>query len=154
MHHPEKRTYQKSNFSTEKVIGKKLPSHIEAEKSVLGALLLNDENLTKISEILTPQDFYIPAHTAIYGAIVEIAQRMERLDIVTLQNELEKKGALDNVGGLMYLLSLQEDIPSVGLIEQHAKIVKEKSVLRELINSATTIITSCYNQDQDDISTI
>ena len=154
MHLPEKRTYQKSNFSTEKVIGKKLPSHIEAEKSVLGALLLNDENLTKISEILTPQDFYIPAHTAIYGAIVEIAQRMERLDIVTLQNELEKKGALDNVGGLMYLLSLQEDIPSVGLIEQHAKIVKEKSVLRELINSATTIITSCYNQDQDDISTI
>jgi len=154
MHHPEKRTYQKSNFSTEKVIGKKLPSHIEAEKSVLGALLLNDENLTKISEILTPQDFYIPAHTAIYGAIVEIAQRMERLDIVTLQNELEKKGVLDNVGGLMYLLSLQEDIPSVGLIEQHAKIVKEKSILRELINSATTIITSCYNQDQDDISTI
>lgn len=152
--HSEKRTYSKNNFSTEKVIGKKLPAHVEAEKSVLGALLLNDENLARISEILTPQDFYIPAHTKIYAAIVEIAQRMERLDIVTLQNELEKKGALDDIGGLMYLLSLQEDIPSVGLIEQHAKIVKEKSVLRELINSATSIVTSCYSQDQDDISTI
>jgi replicative DNA helicase len=151
---PEKRSYPKNSFITEKVIGKKLPSHVEAEKSVLGALLLNDENLTKVAELLTPQDFYIPAHTTIYAAIVTIAQKMERLDIVTLQNELEKKGVLDDVGGLMYLLSLQEDIPSIGLIEQHAKIVKEKSVLRELINSATTIITSCYNQDQDDISTI
>lgn len=150
----DKRTYNKNYVSSEKVIGKKLPSHIEAEKSVLGALLLNDENLIKISETLTPKDFYIPAHTSIYGAIIEISQRMERLDIVTLQNELEKKGVLEDVGGLVYLLSLQEDIPSIGLIEQHAKIVKEKSVLRELINSATTIITSCYGQEQEDIDTI
>ncbi len=140
--------------SSEHIIGKKLPSNNEAEKAVLGALLLNDDNLAKVVEILRPQDFYAPAHVAIYNAMVELSQKMERLDIVTLQNELQKKDLLEGVGGIMYLLSLQEDIPSLGLVTQHAKIIKEKSVLRELITSATDIITGCYNEEQDDINGI
>lgn len=138
----------------ERVLGKKLPSNVEAEKAVLGALLLNDENLSKVVEILQPQDFYVPANATIYQAITEIANRLERLDVVTLQNELEKRGVLEDVGGIMYLLSLQEDIPAIGLVTQHAKIIKEKSVLRSLINSATGIISGCYNQDEEDINSV
>jgi len=142
------------NSNSAQVIGKKLPSNIEAEKAVLGALLLNDENLAKVVEIILPADFYLPIHVTIYTAMTDISQRMERLDIVTLQNELEKKGILEEIGGIVYLLSLQEDIPAVGLIEQHAKIIKEKSVLRHLIGSATEIISGCYNQDDDDINAV
>ncbi len=67
---------QKKGALAERVLGKKLPSNVEAEKAVLGALLLNDENLSKVSEILQPKDFYIPAHATIYGAMVEIANQM------------------------------------------------------------------------------
>lgn len=149
----EKR-WTKRDPASEKVLGKKLPHNIEAEKAVLGALLLNDEHLSKVSEIVQANDFYLPAHIKMFTAITEIANRMERLDIVTLQNELEKKGDLEVVGGIMYLLSLQEDIPAVGLVSQHATIIKEKSVLRSLINSATGIIAGCYNQDDQDINAV
>lgn len=138
--------------TTEKIIGKKLPCSVEAEKALLGALLLNDEHVPKVLEMVQVKDFYIPAHAMIFSAIAEIAHRMERLDIVTLQNELDKKHQLESAGGLLYLLALQEDIPAMGLIQQHATIVKEKSVLRELIDSASQIIAGCYNQDNDDIN--
>ena len=80
-----------------------------------------------------------------------LAYRKQRLDIITLQDELEKTGQLTAIGGVVFLLSLQEDIPAVGLIEQHAKIIKEKAVLRDLINSASHIITSCYAQNDKGI---
>lgn len=138
--------------TTEKIIGKKLPAHVEAEKALLGALLLNDEHVPKVLEMIQAKDFYVPAHSMIFAAITEIAHRMERLDIVTLQNELDKKKQLEAVGGIVYLLALQEDIPAIGLVQQHATIIKEKSILRELIESASQIISGCYNQDNDDIN--
>jgi replicative DNA helicase len=140
--------------SIEGILGKTLPAHTEAERAVLGALLLNDEYISTISEIIVPDDFYTPAHKMIYQAIIEIAQKHKRIDIVTLQDELVKKDQLEAIGGVVYLLTLQEDIPSVGLIIQHATIIKEKSVLRQLINSAATIITNCYTQDQDSIDAV
>ena len=138
--------------ATEKIIGRKLPCSIEAEKALLGALLLNDEHVPKVLEMVQVKDFYLPAHAMIFAGISEIARRMERLDIVTLQNELDKKQQLESAGGILYLLSLQEDIPAMGLIQQHATIIKEKSVLRELIDSASQIIAGCYNQDNEDIN--
>ncbi len=137
-----------------KSMGKSLPAAISAEKSVLGALLLNDENIPSVVDVLVPTDFYIPAHQIIYSAVLTISQRVERVDLVTLQNELEKQGKLEMIGGLVYLLSLQEDIPSLGLVSQHAHIVKEKSVLRELINSASSIIETCYMPDSKDLSVL
>lgn len=151
------RSQQVSSYktdTTERALGKKLPASIEAEKALLGALLLNDENVPQAVELLSPNDFYVFAHRTIYEAIVAVSERTERLDIVTLQNELEKKGVLDKVGGMSYLLSLQENIPAIGLVGQHGKIIKEKAVLRDLINSATNIITSCYNQEDQEISGI
>jgi len=136
---------------TEKVLGKNMPASIDAERSVLGALLLNDENVAIVVELLLPEDFYSPAHRIIYETIIEVSQKFKRVDIVTLQDELVKKGKLDVVGGLVYLLSLQEDIPALGLLEQHTQLIREKAILRKLIGSATSIISTCYTQDDENI---
>lgn len=153
-----KNTYYNNSVTkkpnVESILGKTLPAHTDAERAVLGALLLNDEYITTISEVIIADDFYNPAHKIIYQAIIDLGQKHKRIDIVTLQNELTKKNQLDAIGGIIYLLTLQEDIPSVGLIVQHANIVKEKSVLRQLINSAATIITNCYTQDDSGIDAV
>ncbi|MFT6765390.1 MAG: replicative DNA helicase [Alteromonas naphthalenivorans] len=153
MRAPQTSSYKNTN-TTERALGKRLPAALEAESALLGALLLNDDNVAQAIEVLTPDDFYVFAHRIIYEAIVTISQRTERLDIVTLQNELEKKDMLEKVGGLTYLLGLQENIPALGLVTQHSGIIKEKAILRELINSATDIITNCYNQEDQEISNI
>jgi replicative DNA helicase len=136
----------------EKLLGKALPFSLEAERAVLSALLLNDEYLIQVCEALTAQDFYQVPHQIIYQTILDISRQQKRLDLITVQDELSKKEHLESIGGVEYLLSLQEDIPALGLIGQHAQIVREKAILRELINSATGIISSCYEQDDDSIS--
>ena len=92
--------------ATERTLGKKLPCAVEAEKALLGALLLNDEQVSQVLEIIGFQDFYLPSHVMIFEAIAAIAGRMERIDIITLQNELDKKNALEAIGGIMYLMAL------------------------------------------------
>lgn len=139
---------------TEKILGKSLPYAAQAERAVLGALLLNDEYMNQVAEVLQPHDFYQTAHKIIYQFCHDLFSKLKRIDIITLQDELAKAGQLDAVGGLEYLLALQEDIPSVGLIGQHAQIIKEKAVLRELIQSATNIITNCYNQEDKEIESV
>lgn len=139
---------------SEKIVGKTLPYSMEAERAVLGSLLLYDGQLQSIVELLAPSDFYNTAHKTIFEIIVEIAQKNHRVDLITLQDELEKKNELENIGGVVYLLSLQEDIPAVGLIDQHARIVKEKSILRALIGSASDIIASCYDQNDKEIEMV
>lgn len=147
---------QKKSYgpSVESMLGKQLPASLEAEKSVLGAVLLNDDCFTQIAELLMPSDFYNPGHKIIYEVMQELIQKHKRIDIVTIQDELNKREQLESIGGLVYLISLQEEIPAVGLIEQHAKIIKEKSVLRELIGSATDIISNCYAQNEKDIESV
>jgi len=138
----------------EKLLGKNLPFNIDAERSVLGSLLLYDGQFGVVEDLLSNSDFYIPAHRIIYEAILEISKTNRRIDLITLQDELEKIDQLSLIGGLNYLLSLQEDIPSLGLIEQHAKIIKEKAVLRQLIGSAAQIITNCYAQNDKEIDSV
>ncbi len=140
--------------SAESVLGKRLPANVEAERSVLGAFLLHDEYVHSITELLAPDDFYSIAHKAIYQAILDITHAQKRVDLVTVQDELIKKNQLSNVGGIVYLISLQEDIPALGLVEQHAQIIKEKSILRDLIQSAAGIISGCYAQNNKNIDTV
>jgi len=143
-----------NSVATERVLGKTLPASVDAERSVLGAILLNDECIKQVQELLAPEDFYNIQHKMIYEAILECAKRFKRIDLVTLQDELKKRGNLEDVGGIVYLVSLQEDIPSLGLVEQHTQIIKEKALLRELIESATSIITNCYSQNEKNISAV
>lgn len=133
---------------------KALPANVEAERSVLSALLMNDNLVNRIVEIVSPQDFYKKAHQIIFQAIIDLIQQQKRVDILTLQDELTKKNEIDAIGGEVYLLTLQEEIPVMGLIDQHAKIIKEKAILRQLIDSATEIIRNCYNQSESEIDTV
>ncbi|MBT5015833.1 replicative DNA helicase [bacterium] len=139
---------------TEGLLGKNLPANNDAERSVLGAILLNDSALSKISDILLPDDFYSPAHSIIFRRMLDIVQDRKRIDVLTLQDELDKHKELDKVGGVVFLVSLQEEIPAVGLVAQHAKIIKEKAVLRQLIGAATGIIGDCYDQQDLEITTV
>lgn len=141
-------------IQTESVLGKKLPASVAAEKAVLAAILLNDENLTLVTDILKSSDFSLKQHQIIYQSIIDLAQSNKKLDLLVLQDYLDTKKLLDSVGGITYLIELQEDIPSIGLVVQHAKIVKDKSVLRDLIHSAADIITTCYDQDIDQIDEV
>ena len=134
--------------------GKTLPSSVDAERAVLGAILLNDQTFAQAIDILKPEDFYAPPNKIIFEVMMHLVNALKRIDLVTLQDELLKRNFLESIGGILYLVSLQEEIPDVGLIEQHAKIIKEKAVLRELITSATSIIQHCYDQREDDISTV
>jgi replicative DNA helicase len=152
--HQEKRHALSKQFDATNIVGRTLPSNIDAERSVLGALLLNDEYVPLVSAILHANDFYTPAHHIIYQTIFDICQKRSRVDLVTLQDELVKSGKLELAGGVVYLVGLTEDLPSTGLVEQHAKLIKEKSVLRELINSASQIIGNCYAQNEPEIDAV
>jgi replicative DNA helicase len=154
MRHDKQNFHQQPQHDPEKILGKALPFSMEAERSVLGAILLDDQTVAAVSDFLQPADFYSSPHRIIYASILEIFQRFNRVDLVTLQDELEKKNNLQSIGGTAYLLGLQEDIPSVGMIETHSRIIKEKSILRELIHSATNIITNCYAQNNEEIESV
>lgn len=156
---PEKNSNYKNNnqaqpMRVESMLGKSLPANLDAERAVLGAILLHDESYHSIAEQLSPEDFYQIGHQFIYKAIVELAEKSERIDMITLQHKLETMQALEKVGGVVYLIGLQEDIPAVGLVEQHAKIIREKSVLRSLISSSVEIIANCYQSSEKESDTI
>lgn len=148
---PRKRDF---SSSSDQALSKNLPANTDAERAVLAAILLNDENLTLVSDLLKPTDFFVRQHQLIYQVIIELAQANQKIDLVVLQDALSKQKFLDDVGGLLYLMELQEDIPAIGLIMQHARIVKDKAVLRDLIQSASDIITSCYDQNTEEIDDV
>jgi len=148
----QKRSNKKGGASP--LFGKALPSSIQAEKSVLSALLLNSEAMLIVSDSLIESDFFHRPHQVLYETLVELHRQGKQLDIVTIQDALVVKGALDAVGGVSYLIELQEDIPSMGLIEQHARIIKEKAILRQLIMSSVDIIKTCYDQGDNTLEDI
>lgn len=140
-----------AHHQNKSLLSKSPPASIEAEKAVLSAILLNEENLSHVQDFLFPKDFYNRSHKVLFQALLDLSQSGKKIDLVVLQDHLNAKGELDNIGGLMYLMELQEDIPLIGLIDQHAKIVKEKSVLRGLIYSSAEIISSCYDTNSLEI---
>jgi len=126
------------------------PQNIEAEQSVLGGILIENEAINRVMEILAPEDFYREAHRKIYHALIELSERDEPADLITTTNELRKKGELEMVGGASYLAYLIDSVPSAANIEYYARIVKEKAILRKLIETSTEIITQSY-EDRTDV---
>lgn len=126
-----------------------LPHNIAAEQSILGGILLDKELINKVSEIITPEDFYLESHKRIYEGIIEVCDRNEPLDLITLTDFFLKKGMLDKVGGASYLSALIDNIPSSANIVHHSKIVKEKSILRKLINVSGEIYNSAFEPIDD-----
>ncbi|NIQ38385.1 MAG: replicative DNA helicase [Proteobacteria bacterium] len=125
------------------------PQNIEAEQSVLGGILIENSALNRVLEILTHEDFYRDSHQRIYQALVDLSEKNEPADLVTLTNELKKNDILDNVGGPSYLSSLIDLVPTAANIEYYARIVKEKATLRKLIDVATQIVTQSYTDSGD-----
>jgi len=125
------------------------PQNIEAEQSVLGAILIENSALYKAMEILSADDFYKEAHKKIYLAMLELSERNEPIDLVTLTEYLRKKNELEAVGGATYVSMLSNAVPTAANIRYHARIVHEKAVLRKLINTATEIVTKGYEESQD-----
>lgn len=148
---PSRQTQLALTKESSPLLSKALPVSIEAERAVLAALLLNDENLTLVADFLRVEDFSLKAHQLIYQALLEIAQNNQKIDLLVLKNFFEEHQQLQDVGGIGYLVELQEDIPSIGLVQQHAKIVKDKATLRSLITTASEIIGTCYDQNMTEI---
>lgn len=129
---------------------KQAPPHsLEAEKNVLGGILVNNKNLNIVLSIISPEDFYKESHRIILGKINFLVDKGSPVDLVTLNEELRRDGSLDNVGGAAYLSSLLDGIPKSLNIEYYAQIIKEKALLRRLILSSAKIISSSYEQKED-----
>ncbi|MGE5692176.1 MAG: DnaB-like helicase N-terminal domain-containing protein, partial [Candidatus Zixiibacteriota bacterium] len=121
------------------------PQNLEAERAVLGAMLLDREAINKVLPIMDETAFYRPAHQKIFKAMMRLYESSEPVDLITLTEELTKLGGLEDVGGRLYLVSLAEDVATAANAEYHARIVVEKATLRRLIDTSTTIIASCYD---------
>jgi replicative DNA helicase len=126
------------------------PQHIEAEQSVLGGVLIENEAINRVTEILDADDFYREAHRKIFNALINLSERDEPADLITLSNELRKIDELDSIGGASYLASLIDSVPTAANIQYYARIVKEKAILRKLIQTSTEIITQSY-EDRGDV---
>ena len=125
------------------------PQNIEAEQSILGSILLENGSINAALEIINKGDFYNEAHRKIFSVIVELSDKNEPVDLITLSNALKDKQTLDSIGGTAYLASLVDNVPSAANVANYSKIVKEKAILRGLIGSATDIINSCYETGSD-----
>jgi replicative DNA helicase len=112
------------------------PQNLEAESSVLGGILLDNEAVNQVLELLRPEDFYRESHRKIFRAIIELTDRSEPVDLITLSDFLKIKNELDAVGGTAYLASLADFVPTAANIAYYARIVREKSILRSLISTA------------------
>jgi replicative DNA helicase len=125
------------------------PHSLEAEKTVLGGILVNNKNLNVILSIISPEDFYKDSNRRIIDKIISLVDKGLPVDIITLSDELQRAGVLEEIGGASYLSSLMDGVPKSLNIEFHARIIKEKSLLRQLILSSAKIISSSYEQKED-----
>ena len=125
------------------------PQNIEAEQSVLGALLIEQSAITKVSDVLVAEDFYREAHRLIYRAAMGLFERGDAIDFVTVTDALRREDFLERAGGISYITSLANGVPTAANITYHAKIVQEKGLLRRLITAATNIATMGYDESEE-----
>jgi replicative DNA helicase len=129
------------------------PNDKEAEQSVLGAVFLSQDALIEAMEYVEPDDFYQHANQLIFQAMVNLNDKEEPVDVVTVQNELDRLNQIEDVGGVSYLAELANAVPTAANTSYYAKIVKNKAVLRRLINAATGIVSRSFDEN-DDLDTI
>src|SRR5215510_10106341 len=130
-----------------------LPHNLEAERSVLGAVLLHNDAFNLAAEVIDSSDFFRDAHRRIFEKMVKLSERGDAIDLVTLKEELGRSGELDEVGGPAYITALVDGVPRSTNVEHYARIIKEKATLRSLIYSANKIVATAYEAEDpaDDI---
>ncbi len=134
----------------DEVLQKLPPQNLEAERAVLGAILIENASFPKALELLREKHFYREAHRRIFSAMTELFERNESIDLLTLAERLRKQSCLEEVGGEAYLAALVDAVPTAASVSSHARLVKEKALLRDLISAATEIISQGY-EGADDI---
>jgi replicative DNA helicase len=140
----------KTQEITKNAVDLKLPpQNIEAERSVLGALMLDKDAIIKVANLIRTGDFYKDDHNMIYDAMIELYEKHEPIDVLSLSNRLEEKGQLDKVGGSSYLATLANSVPSSSNVAHYAKVVQKKSTLRKLIVTASEIVELGYREEED-----
>ena len=125
------------------------PQDIEAEQSVLGSLLIDKDAIHKIADIIAPEDFYRKAHEMIFNAILELYQKNEPIDLLTVQSRLKEKSELKEIGGMSYLTTLMNFVPTASNVVHYAKIVNRKKVLRNLISASHEIASIAYDEEKN-----
>ena len=126
-----------------------LPHNLEAERSVLGAILIHNEAFNHAAEVIDSGDFFRDAHRRIFDKMVELTERNDAIDLVTLKDELGRSGELEEVGGPAYITALVDGVPRSTNVEHYARIIKEKATLRSLIHSANKILATAYEAEED-----
>lgn len=129
------------------------PQNIEAEQAVLGAMLIEREAISKVVELLRPEDCYREAHRLIFNAMLELFNKNDAVDMVTVIELLRKGDKLEGAGGISYITSLANSVPTAANVMYHARIVEEKALLRQLINAATNIASQGY-EGSEEVATI
>ncbi|MFQ5741212.1 MAG: replicative DNA helicase [Acidobacteriota bacterium] len=127
---------------------KSLPNSLEAERAVLGAVLLENSLFDQAAEILSVEDFFLSGHQQIFSRMSFLSASSQAIDLLTLKEEMEKEKVLDQVGGATYIASLVDGVPRLSNIEQYARIVKEKALLRKLIHSSNSILIKAFSNEQ------
>lgn len=125
------------------------PQDLEAEQSVLGALMLDKDAIVSVADILSPTDFYKKSHSLIYGAIQKLWERREPIDILSVTAELKRTEELKEIGGSSYLTELINSVPTAAHVGHYAKVVKEKHILRDLINASAEITEEAFHPEGD-----
>src|SRR6187455_2035808 len=126
-----------------------LPHNLEAERSVLGAILLHNDAFNLAAEIIDAGDFFRDAHRRIFDKMVKLSERGDAIDLVTLKEELGRSSELDEVGGPAYITALVDGVPRYTNVEHYARIIKEKATLRQLIFSANKILATAYAAEDE-----
>jgi replicative DNA helicase len=123
-----------------------LPHNVDAEKTVLGSILVNNENYFRAAEFLRPEDFYFDAHRVIFRHMVELMERSRAIDLITLQEEMLRSASLESAGGIGYLASLFDGMPYLVNIELYIEIIRERSSLRQMIAIGGKFVAECFDQ--------
>ena len=137
----------------EAIMGRIPPNSIEAEQSVLGAMIIDKEAINSALEIIRPEDFYKEANREIFETMIVLFNKNEPVDLITLSEELKRRGTLDNIGGVTYLANLSSSIATTANIKYYCEIVQEKSILRRLIKSSDDIMGKAF-EDTEEVSAI
>ncbi|MEQ9502854.1 MAG: replicative DNA helicase [Deltaproteobacteria bacterium] len=131
-------------------MGRVPPQDLDAERAVLGSVLLTNDSINVAVELLGPDDFYRPGHRMVYAAMTELSQKGEPVDAVTLSSHLKARDELDSAGGIEGIIALAETVATAANIKYYAEIVKKKSTLRKLIEAATQIVAEAYDTSDPD----
>src|SRR5881398_1380670 len=132
--------------TTDQSLDRGLPSSIDAERSILGSILLDNFLYNQAAETLKADDFALDSHRRIYSRMMELAEHAKPIDIVTLAEELARRKEVEAVGGVAYISSLTDGLPRRPNIEHYVKIVRDKAMLRALIHTASTAIARASEQ--------